>query len=102
MDSLPGTIAQQIREDRRAEPACGFLPVQFVDVLPRTTDQKVDLFPEALDAEAPDGLYSFLPDPGTDQYPLRSSHQASDRTILSTLATASSTNELIMNPSEET
>ena len=85
MDSLPGTVAQQIRDDLRAEPACGFLPVQFGNVFPRTADRKVDLFPEALDAEAGGRLYSYLPDPATDQYPLALISPASDRTISSTL-----------------
>jgi anaerobic selenocysteine-containing dehydrogenase len=85
MDSLPATVAQQIREDRRAEPPCGFLPVQFGNVLPRTPDQKINLFPEALEAEARGGLYTYLPDPSTDQYPLALISPASDRTISSTL-----------------
>jgi anaerobic selenocysteine-containing dehydrogenase len=103
MDSLPTTVAQQIREDRPAEPPCGFLPVQFGNVLPRTGDQKVDLFPEVLEAEAGGGLYSYLPDPATDQYPLALISPASDRTISSTLGELPrpQTN-LLMHPSDAT
>jgi anaerobic selenocysteine-containing dehydrogenase len=83
--TLPGTVGQQIVDTGRAVPQCGFRPVQFVDVMPRTSDQKVDLFPEALEAEAPMGLYSFVPDPGSERFPLALISPASDRTISSTL-----------------
>ena len=33
----------------------------------RTPDGKVDLFPAALDAEAPAGLYGYQPDPATER-----------------------------------
>ena len=85
MDTLPGTVGQQIRDDGRAEPPCGVRPVQFVDVFPRTPDRKVDLFPHHLESEAPGGLYSYRPDPATEQYPLVLISPASDRTISSTL-----------------
>ena len=85
IDTLPGAIGHQIREDRRAEPSCGFHPVQFVDVFPRTPDQKIDLFPDGLAAQSAGGLYSYLPDPATDEYPLVLISPASDRTISSTL-----------------
>jgi len=70
-------------------------------VRPRTADEKVDLFPEALDAEAPGGLYSYLPDPGTDQYPLALISPASDRTISSTLGELPRPKtSLLMHPSD--
>jgi anaerobic selenocysteine-containing dehydrogenase len=56
-----------------------------VDVFPKTPDRKVDLFPEALDAGAPMGLYRFQPDPATDRFPLALISPASERTISSTL-----------------
>ena len=83
--TLPGTVGAQIEESGHAEPPCGFRPVQFVDVMPKTADRKVHLFPDALDSEAPNGLYTFLPDPGSDRYPLALISPASDRTISSTL-----------------
>ena len=60
-------------------------PIQFVDVFPQTDDRKVHLFPDALDREAPLGLYGFQPDPATERYPLALISPASDRTISSTL-----------------
>jgi anaerobic selenocysteine-containing dehydrogenase len=84
-NTLPGTVGDQLQADGRAEPPFGFRPVQFVDVMPRTIDQKVDLFPEALDAEAPGGLYNFLADPATDRFPLALISPASSKTISSTL-----------------
>ncbi len=52
---------------RRRRSAAG--PIQFVDVFPLTPDRKVDLFPEALEAQAPAGLYAFQPDPGDRAVP---------------------------------
>ena len=86
LDALPG-------DDRRRRcaratlpaPPFGAAPVQFVDVFPNTADRKVDLFPAALDASAPLGLYRFQPDPATERYPLALISPASDRTISSTL-----------------
>jgi anaerobic selenocysteine-containing dehydrogenase len=83
--TLPGTVGTQIEETGRATPSFGFRPIQFVDVMPRTPDGKVHLFPDALDAEAPQGLYSFVADPATDRFPLALISPASDRTISSTL-----------------
>jgi anaerobic selenocysteine-containing dehydrogenase len=83
--TLPGTVGEQIEETGRAAPPFGFRPIQFVDVMPRTHDQKIDLFPEALEAEAPAGLYNFLPDPASERYPLALISPASDKTISSTL-----------------
>jgi anaerobic selenocysteine-containing dehydrogenase len=59
--------------------------VQFVDVLPGTADGKVHLFPEALEREAPLGLYRYQPDPATPAHPLSLISPASDRTVSSTL-----------------
>jgi anaerobic selenocysteine-containing dehydrogenase len=72
--------------DGAATPPHGGRPVQFVDVFPRTADRKVDLFPAALDAEAPAGLYMYQPDPMSDAYPLALISPASERSVTSTLA----------------
>jgi anaerobic selenocysteine-containing dehydrogenase len=85
LETLPGTVGQQIQVAGRAEPPFGIRPVQFVDVMPRTTDEKIDLFPAALDAEAPGGLYTYLADPATERYPLALISPASSRTISSML-----------------
>ncbi len=58
-------------------------PVQMVDVRPRTADGKVRLVPEALDQEAPGGLYSFREDPATERHPLALISPASSRTVSS-------------------
>jgi anaerobic selenocysteine-containing dehydrogenase len=55
-------------------------------VWPLTADRKVDLFPEALDKEAPLGLYGYQADPATAAFPLALISPASERTISSTLA----------------
>jgi anaerobic selenocysteine-containing dehydrogenase len=83
--ALPGDAGGQIEETGRAVPPFGFRPVQFVDVMPKTFDHKVDLFPAALESEAPTGLYTFQPDPASDTFPLALISPASDKTISSTL-----------------
>jgi anaerobic selenocysteine-containing dehydrogenase len=82
---MPEPHGEQLRTDWMASPPHRGCPVQFVDVFPRTPDAKVHLFPEALDREAPLGLYGFQPDPGSAQYPLALISPASERTISSTL-----------------
>jgi anaerobic selenocysteine-containing dehydrogenase len=68
-----------------AKPSFGATPIQFVDVFPKTPDRKVDLFPAALEASAPMGLYRYQPDPATDRFPLALISPSSERTISSTL-----------------
>jgi len=84
--ALPEPVGNDLRSDWKAlHPPHGGRPVQFVDVFPKTPDQKVDLFPAALDRQAPSGLYGYQPDPRTDEFPLALISPASDRTISSTL-----------------
>jgi anaerobic selenocysteine-containing dehydrogenase len=85
LDRLPAPHGDELREHAVAQAPFSGRPVQFVDVLPRTEDQKVHLFPDALDAEAPLGLYGFQADPATPQYPLALISPASERTVSSTL-----------------
>ncbi|HXI02891.1 MAG TPA: molybdopterin-dependent oxidoreductase, partial [Candidatus Saccharimonadales bacterium] len=68
----------------RVFPAVGAAPVQFVDERPRTPDGKVHLCPEALDKEAPGGLYAYRPDPASDVHPLALISPSTERTISST------------------
>src|SRR5262249_55439543 len=82
---LPGTIGDDPRAGARPVPPFSAAPIQFVDVFPYTPDRKVDLFPAALDASAPIGLYRYQPDPATERFPLTLISPASDRTISSTL-----------------
>jgi anaerobic selenocysteine-containing dehydrogenase len=83
--ALPERIADDIRERGHATPPHDGRPVQFVDVFPLTPDGKVGLWPEAIAGDAPLGLYAFVPDPATDEYPLALISPASDRTVSSTL-----------------
>ncbi|MEO8077708.1 MAG: molybdopterin-dependent oxidoreductase [Acidobacteriota bacterium] len=82
---LPAGISAELLETGNATPPFGGAPVQFVDVFPRTPDEKVDLLPAALDAEAPLGMYGYQPDPATEQFPLALISPASEKTISSTL-----------------
>lgn len=82
---LPAPVGNDLRETWKARPPYDGRPVQFVDVFPRTPDRKVNLFPPALDREAPMGLYGYQPDPGSAEFPLALISPASDRTISSTL-----------------
>jgi anaerobic selenocysteine-containing dehydrogenase len=86
LDRLPQAVGDELREDGTATPPFGGRPVQFVDVLPLTEDGRVDLFPEHLDEEASAGIYTYLPDPATPQYPLTLISPASERGITSTLS----------------
>jgi anaerobic selenocysteine-containing dehydrogenase len=65
----PALQAQLARDGVATLPA-GARPVPFVDVGPGTPDGRVHLVPAELDAEAPGGLYTYKPDPGTAAYPL--------------------------------
>jgi len=85
LGQLPEPVGSDLRETWHARPPHDGRPIQFVDVLPNTPDQKVHLFPAALDAQAPLGLYGYQPDPGTNEFPLALISPASERTISSTL-----------------
>ena len=96
---MPPVIGDALRDHGAAIPPYGGRPVQFVDVMPRTSDGKVDLFPAALDRESPAGLYSYRPDPATPQFPLSLISPASERTISSTLSELSRPEvRLLMHP----
>ncbi len=60
-------------------------PVQMVDVLPRTPDQKIHLVPADVDAETPGGMYTYRDDPATAAFPLALISPASSKTISSML-----------------
>ncbi|HEV2986584.1 MAG TPA: molybdopterin-dependent oxidoreductase [Vicinamibacterales bacterium] len=101
LNRLPPTIGEPLRAGGLPTPSFGIAPVQFADVFPNTPDQKVDLFPAALEAEAPLGLYRFQPDPASERYPLALISPASDRTISSTLGELPRPDvKLIMHPDD--
>ena len=83
---LPEPAGTQVRESGAATFPFDGRPIQFVDVFPRTPEQKVDLCCEALDRSAPAGLYGYQPDPATAEFPLTLISPASERSITSTLA----------------
>jgi len=78
-------IAAALDRNGVAYPGGNPAPVSFVDIFPRTSDGKVHLVPETLDAEAPGGLYHYQPEPTSPTFPLALISPATDRTISSTL-----------------
>ncbi len=82
---LPQQVGDDLRDRWSAGPPHQGRPIQFVDVFPKTSDRKIDLFPQALDTQAPLGLYGYQPDPATAEYPLALISPASERTVSSTL-----------------
>lgn len=83
--TFPDEMRRALLERGIADPPFGGAPVQFVDVFPQTPHGQVDLYPEALDASTPGGLYTYRPDPATDEYPLALISPATSHTISSTL-----------------
>jgi anaerobic selenocysteine-containing dehydrogenase len=83
---MPQAIGEDLREIGAATPPFGGRPIQFGDVWPLTHDGKADLYPEALEAAAPAGLYGYQRDPATPEFPLALISPASERTITSTLS----------------
>jgi anaerobic selenocysteine-containing dehydrogenase len=65
-----GELRAQLDRDHVARPPGAHNPIGFVDVFPDTPDRKIHLVPDALDREAPQGLYGYGPDPRTEHYPL--------------------------------
>jgi anaerobic selenocysteine-containing dehydrogenase len=98
---LPASIGDELREHGVASPPYEGRPVQFDTVWPLTADRKADLYPEALAAEAPAGLYGYQPDPGTIDFPLALISPASERTVSSTLSELPRPEvRLLMHPSD--
>jgi anaerobic selenocysteine-containing dehydrogenase len=81
---LPAGLAPAILEGAPLPTPGDGRPVQFVDVLPRTADGRVHLYPA--DVPATDGLYSYRADPATADFPLCLISPASEHTVSSTLA----------------
>jgi anaerobic selenocysteine-containing dehydrogenase len=75
----------ELENDGIAYPDSGWAPIQLVDTFPLTPDGKIHLVPEALDREAPLGLYGFQDDPATERYPLALISPATNRTVSSYL-----------------
>jgi anaerobic selenocysteine-containing dehydrogenase len=77
-------VRGELERDGAALPNCGNTPVQFVDAFPQTSDRKIHLVPEALDREAPHGLYAFQDDPGNARHPLALISPSTGRRLNST------------------
>ncbi len=96
---LPQPTAEALKSERLPEPPFGLTPIQFVDVFPRTPDQKVNLFPDDLEQESKAGLYRYIPDSDDERFPLALISPATDRTISSTLGDlVTKEAELVMHP----
>lgn len=78
-------LAARLEEEGRLFPACGRTPIQMVDVRPLTSDGKIHLFPAELEAEAPQGLYTYREPQVLQAFPLNLISPASPRAISSTL-----------------
>jgi anaerobic selenocysteine-containing dehydrogenase len=78
-------VRGELERDGAALPDCGNTPVQFTDAFPLTPDRKIHLVPEALDREAPHGLYAFQEEQGDGRHPLALISPATARRINSTL-----------------
>jgi anaerobic selenocysteine-containing dehydrogenase len=85
LEDLPEAESGRLARGAVLFPSIGPAPVQFVDEFPRTEDRKIHLVPADLDAEAPEGLYGYRPDPGTKGHPLALISPSTERTISSTL-----------------
>lgn len=78
-------LAAKLEAEGRLFPACGRNPIQMVDTEPLTPDGKIHLFPAALEAEAPEGLYVYREPQVLQGFPLMLISPASQRAISSTL-----------------
>src|SRR5260221_9203821 len=78
-------VGAEVVERGVATPPHGGTPIQFVDVFPLTPDQKANLFPESIAADAPAGLYGYQADPATARFPLALISPSTEKTISSTL-----------------
>ncbi|HEU4730548.1 MAG TPA: molybdopterin-dependent oxidoreductase [Kofleriaceae bacterium] len=63
-------LRAQLDRDGVAQVPGGSRLIPFVDVFPGTPDRKIHLVPAALDRQAPEGLYTYRPDPRSDEFPL--------------------------------
>lgn len=85
VEKMPTNISADLLDKGIVDPPMDPCPIQFSHVFPRTTDKKVDLFPEQLAADNEIELYTYQCGPETTQYPLALISPASDKTINSIL-----------------
>jgi anaerobic selenocysteine-containing dehydrogenase len=77
--------AQALERDGIAFPPCGEHPVQFVDVFPRTSDQKIHLIPPEHERAGEAPFYAYRPEVTDARYPLALISPATERLISSSL-----------------
>jgi anaerobic selenocysteine-containing dehydrogenase len=80
---LPETVRPALLHEGPLKTPGDGQPIQLVDVLPKTANGRIQLFPADLSSR--DGLYEYAPDPATPQHPLSLISPASEHTISSTL-----------------
>ena len=83
--ALPDSVRDSLTASGVATPECPTLPIQFVDVIPRAPDERIDLFPDTLDSEAPAGIYTYQGETAAETYPFVLLSPATSKTITSTL-----------------
>jgi len=84
VNRIPAPLGDALRLGAVAAGPAGGQPIQFVDLLPKTDDQKVHLYPADV-AVRGGRLYGYEPDPATERFPLGLISPASEHTISSTL-----------------
>jgi len=83
VNRIPEPLREPLRDGRNAQGPADGRPIQFVDVKPKTSDERVHLFPTDIPGRRQ--VYEYEPDPATSQYPLSLISPASEHTISSTL-----------------
>jgi anaerobic selenocysteine-containing dehydrogenase len=81
---LGASRQDRLERDGILFPTQGFGAVQFVDIIPQTENGKICLLPADIEKESRFGMYRYLPDPGTSEYPLALISPATSRTTNST------------------
>jgi anaerobic selenocysteine-containing dehydrogenase len=71
LGELPQKVGDDLRDRWKAEPPHGGRPIQFVDVFPKTTDRKVNLFPRTSTPQAADRPLRVSARPGHDRVSAR-------------------------------
>lgn len=81
---MPAAARAMLLDEGPTAAPGGGRPIQFVDVFPKTPDQRAHLCPP--DLESTRGAYHYAADPATSDFPLALISPASEKTISSTLA----------------
>jgi anaerobic selenocysteine-containing dehydrogenase len=81
---MPDAVRTELLSEGSATPPHGGAPIQFVDVFPLTSNQKIHLDPD-IPVASTEGLYGYQPDPATERFPLALISPATEKQISSTL-----------------